>query len=194
MKINQIKITDIYQAKNLINEQWPSKIITLLGPAYPHKLDIQSTGPHHLRVVCDDITMDIPKWIAPQKNHIEQILNFSDLFLEEDRLLVHCRGGISRSTSCSIGLLVYKGEKVQDAFALVHRQSPHMDPNQLILKLFEDVLGASYGILDYYEQWAADNEELINKIPKSIEIHNKEILYDRWKQSSNAKKSEAWRR
>lgn len=190
-KLFQLKVTDIHNAQKLIDQKWPSKIITLLGPAMSHKKDIQSTGPHHLRITFDDITVAMPKWIAPTASHIEEILSFSKNFNSDDRVLIHCRGGISRSTSTAIGVLIQHGLSPEDAFVYVKTQSRDMDPNELVLSYMDYQLGCKLKLLDYYHEWAKDKKHVINSIPKAYGAmvrDNARELYDLWEKQSDVRK------
>jgi predicted protein tyrosine phosphatase len=192
-KLFELKVTDIYQAQKLIDQNWPTKIITLLGPTMSHKPDIQSTGSHHLRITCDDVTMSLPKWIAPNSKHVEQILSFSKNWNSNDKVLIHCRGGISRSTSCAIGILVQHGLSPEHAFEFVQSLSKDMDPNELILSFMDYQLGCKLSLLDYYHEWAKTQYHVINFIPKaygSMVRDNARELYDLWEKQDDVRKHE----
>jgi predicted protein tyrosine phosphatase len=146
-------VTDIQRAQELIQQQWPTRIITLLGRNNASKPFIESTGPHHLRVVVDDICQPQAGGILPSRRMVEEILNFSQSFTPQDKVLVHCRYGLGRSTSVMIGLLVQHGVHPMDAIAVVHGQRPLMDSNEMFLYHFDNALHKGLQLMDAYDTW-----------------------------------------
>ena len=193
----ELRIGDIDQAQQLIALQWPTRIITLLGPDLPPKPNISSTGDHHLRVEMDDITTQMPGWIAPNAGHIKKILEFSKDFKCNDRVLIHCRGGISRSTSTSVGVLVQHGMAPDAALHAVQSLRPVADPNELIIHLMDHALCQCMNLIDAYQAWADRHPQtLINRMPRAYrdEIDsNARELYKLWQHWSHARKGAEWR-
>lgn len=90
----------------------------------------------HLVVHMHDTEVAADSW-SPKLDDIIRVFDFVD---KDDRVLVHCYAGISRSTAMGLGLLVSAGVSVQDALTHVHADRPNMSPNKLILRLIDDHL------------------------------------------------------
>jgi len=194
----ELKISDIWEAESLMAEGWPTKIVTLLGPCLPPKKDVQSSGDHHLRIVMDDVTSAIPGWLAPNASHINKVLSFTENFHCMDRVLIHCRGGISRSTSTSIGVLVQHGIDPIEAIRTVQQLRSCLDPNELIIHLMDHALGQKMQLIDAYQSWAdCQSHSIINRMPRAwrTEIDsNARELYKIWDLHKSHRKDAEWRR
>lgn len=163
-----LKVTSITKAQQLLDQNWPTKIITLRGNPKPGTPEIVSTGSHHLHVRVDDSTIPMPGELIPNRNHIEQILNFSKDFTGDDRVLIHCYAGVSRSTSCAVGVLCQHGIDPLEAFFVVDSLTKDMDPNQLIVYLMDVALNMKCQLIDAYEIWRKNKSYAMwNMIPKS---------------------------
>jgi hypothetical protein len=79
---------------------------------------------------------------APDRNQVYRILLFSQNFTREDRILIHCRAGISRSTAIAISILCQHSPVGEEKLAVdqVRAIRPVMLPNFLITKLADEIL------------------------------------------------------
>lgn len=114
--------------------------------------------PNRVMFWFDDIEGDINGFIAPTKQHIENILLiFNEKQLKNSRknIVVHCRAGISRSTAVAIGLLIIRGKTIEQAFKIIHTQRIEMWPNALILKHFDDILNLNGMLIKHDKVWKA---------------------------------------
>jgi predicted protein tyrosine phosphatase len=79
---------------------------------------------------------------GPDRNHVYRILLFSQPFTFDDKILIHCRAGISRSTAIAIAIVCQHsppGEEKQ-AVEQIRAVRPVMLPNFLIIKLADEIL------------------------------------------------------
>ena len=79
---------------------------------------------------------------APDRNHVYRILLFSQNFTREDRILIHCRAGISRSTALAISILCQHAPVGEEKLVVeqVRAIRPVMMQNFLIIKLADEIL------------------------------------------------------
>ena len=79
---------------------------------------------------------------APARNDVYRILLFSQGFTLNDRILIHCRAGISRSTAIACGIAAQHSPVGEESLAVAHIRSirPVMMPNFLIIKLADEIL------------------------------------------------------
>ena len=77
----------------------------------------------------------IPSPDGPTEAEIARILMFSVSFTRFDKILVHCRAGISRSTAIAFAVTCqhsHPGEE-RKAFAYIRKLRPQLLPNRLIV-------------------------------------------------------------
>lgn len=131
----QLKVVGLEEANQLIEEGWPTRIIGLTGDAR------DTLGPHHLHIVVSDVGVALPTAIYPTPEHLVMALDFTKDLTDDDRLLVHCFAGQSRSTAISIGILIDHGMGYADAFAHVETIRSILMPNRLFIQHIDDHFG-----------------------------------------------------
>lgn len=77
---------------------------------------------------------------SPNFEHISKILNFTNYLNNNDRILIHCHAGISRSVAVAIGIMVQHGYKPEEAIQYCIKIRPQMYPNELIAHIFDIIL------------------------------------------------------
>lgn len=91
----------------------------------------------------DDI--DREKFIWFNDEHAESIIEFAER-LKNDRLIVHCHAGISRSSACSTAIAQMKGIPASTIF----NDHPNIQPNRHILKIIYSQAGLDF---NDYVKW-----------------------------------------
>jgi len=104
---------------------------------------------------CHDIVMQEHPWVAPTIDQFVAIMNFAEDFTDDDVVMIHCSAGISRSTATAILLLMLHGADEEEAFNAVEQNRPNMNPNTLILRFADELLGMDGGLIEYHKQWMA---------------------------------------
>ncbi len=121
------------RAVTLINGPMMADIVT------PAQID---TG-GHLRLIMNDIDYPAEGLVAPEADHIYQLIDFVQDWDRETALLIHCHAGISRSpaaafiTLCALQPEVPEDELVQRLRA----SSAAAKPNRLLVRLADEILG-----------------------------------------------------
>jgi predicted protein tyrosine phosphatase len=79
---------------------------------------------------------------GPQENEIGLLLDFSQRFTMADKILIHCRAGVSRSTALAYAVVCQHGQPGQEAeaFAYVRQIRPQLFPNGLVVKMADRIL------------------------------------------------------
>ncbi len=91
----------------------------------------------------NDIASPQKDLVAPNRSHIEALLKFFSGWNDQERLLIHCWMGISRSTAAALLACATVNPK-QDMEALaqnLRRLSPMATPNPLMVELGDEILG-----------------------------------------------------
>ncbi len=123
-------------------EGWATKVVSLIQTQLVASLP-KFEQPHLVLVFSDEENAISPN--RPKQEYIQKVFAFVGA---EDKAVVHCEGGISRSVAMAIGLLLRAGKSVEEAVIEVHRWSPNMWPNRLMLGL----IGTELGIEDLPEK------------------------------------------
>jgi predicted protein tyrosine phosphatase len=99
----------------------------------------------HLRLAMHDIDEPLPQHVAPNDDHIAQIIDFALTWGGEAPMVVHCWAGISRSTAAAFTVLcAINPDASEETIALALREaSPTAYPNRLIVRLADEALGRS---------------------------------------------------
>lgn len=185
----EFKIDNAHRAYELMQEGWPTRIVSLVGPDL--NFDLPSQGDHHLIKVFHDFegpvdpeTLKGTVWelkhdlILPTYLDVLDVLAFTNDLTDKDRLLIHCHAGRSRSAAMLIGIIanhlwrlasdeeVYQDAK--DAVRMVAEVRPTMIPNRLIIQYADDLLG--YGGLlekasrEYWDSYSGRDKDLRTKL------------------------------
>jgi predicted protein tyrosine phosphatase len=88
---------------------------------------------NHLHVSVSDIVAPLVGHVPPTSDHLAQVLDFTAALADDDRLLVHCFAGQSRSTAYAIAVLIQHGVPYSTAFHQVAAQRPFLMPNKRIV-------------------------------------------------------------
>jgi predicted protein tyrosine phosphatase len=127
-----LKVVGLDEANILRQENWPTRIVSLTGD------EMLDYGPRHLHVTVDDVNYPTPHWLCPELSHLQQVLEFTKDLTTDDRLLVHCLAGISRSTSIAIGILIQHGMDYREAFERVETVRACLIPNRMFIQHIDD--------------------------------------------------------
>lgn len=81
---------------------------------------------------------------SPTIEHVKRLVELADSLLaskEDVRVLYHCQAGIARSTAALFILLVRGGMTYQQAYDNILRVRGVLNPNMLMIKYADDVMG-----------------------------------------------------
>jgi predicted protein tyrosine phosphatase len=86
--------------------------------------------------------VDYPSEDGPQEDEIGHLLDFSQRFTESDKILIHCRAGVSRSTALAYAVVCQHTKPGQEkkAFAYIRKLRPQLFPNRLVVKMADAIL------------------------------------------------------
>ena len=123
-------------------------VLSILDPDYPVPEAFGQYGEHErLELRFDDVVDEKLGVIAPQREHVEQILAFGRSLAsdagEPARLLVHCHAGISRSTAAMVLILAQAlpQQSAETVIGLVHGIREKAWPNLRIIEFGDAMLG-----------------------------------------------------
>jgi predicted protein tyrosine phosphatase len=124
-------VDDIAKCKNAFK---PTYTISIVDGDY----DVGSTD---LKLRIDNITNPMPGLVHPQPRHLETILAFTEDLGDDDRILIHCNAGQSRSTAVAIAVLIQHDLTPQEAFDTVAQLQPNLLPNMRLIEYTDHYFG-----------------------------------------------------
>lgn len=147
MFITICRKSEVYQ---VCKDQNITHIISTLDPGdritAPHYID------GHLLLTFDDIEFKGDKF-SPMPEHVAEILEWSSQLKDEDRLLVHCWAGVSRSTALALAIWIqHHGKDYEAAKKWLMEARPIACPNRLIAEYADQILGCDGELLRIAEE------------------------------------------
>jgi predicted protein tyrosine phosphatase len=82
--------------------------VSILDPKEPQPVELVGHEGKTRTFRFDDVVRHSNGFVLPQREHVEAILEFDRRAKEEDRLVVHCHAGLSRSTAAFVALLAQR--------------------------------------------------------------------------------------
>ena len=157
----EIKVTGIAKAKSLIGADWPTHIISVIndaGPNWPATHIDQQHSNHAIwefHDVENDEPMEYQELVKPTMKTMREIMEQVEAWNlgDDDKLLIHCSAGKSRSTAIALAILVRAGMTFQDAMGRIKLLSPAMCPNRLMVEMFDEILGQEGQLIDELNRW-----------------------------------------
>jgi predicted protein tyrosine phosphatase len=115
-----------------------------------HERRIEAYFPKALAVFSYFDDVDYMTRNGPQEDEISHLLDFSRRFTTTDKILIHCRAGISRSTALAYAIVCQHTKPGQEAkaFAYIRKIRPQLFPNHLIIKMADDILKRKGQLID----------------------------------------------
>ncbi len=148
-----------------------SHLVTCLsGEVHVETPDAIKPG-NHIRLFIHDIWEPVEGYIAPNAEHVLQLVEFAAAWDRRGPMVVHCRAGISRSTAAAFVMLCALNPAAPEALIArrLREASPSASPNRLIVKLGDAVLGRAGRMLAAVE--AIGRGEIVNEaIPFSLPV------------------------
>ncbi len=141
-----LKVVGLDEAIVLVQQNWPTRIVSLTDD------DALQHGPKHLHIQVDDANFVTPHWRYPTREHLLQVLDYTKDLTAEDRLLVHCLAGISRSTAVAIAVLIDHGMSYQDAFERVNALRHILIPNKLFIQYTDEHFNLDGKLIEHAAQ------------------------------------------
>ncbi len=89
---------------------------------------------------------------GPNETHVKRLLDVIDSLTaskDDVRVLFHCQAGIARSTAAAFILCVRAGMSYQEAYDHVLRVRGVLNPNMLMIKIADDLMGKNGEMLDF---------------------------------------------
>lgn len=167
----ELKVESLSKAKALIQQDWPTHIISIVNDAGgdfgPSQIDRQHDDHYHFSF--HDVENDeVTEYVVPTKKDVADILETAKMVPANGKLLVHCTAGKSRSTAAAIGILIQDGMAPQEAFDWMKAHRPAMFPNRLMIEYVDQILGLDGALIEIVRTYYTEKLMLF---PKLVEIN-----------------------
>ncbi len=147
----KLKISNLEGAVQL-SQQWATHTVSILDADIDYssraiELPLEHNRNLLRRYFFHDIFLEeytlpnvLQEPIFVTEQHIKDILEFTALLQADNRLLIHCHAGISRSTAVACGVLCQHGLPPQEAVNIVFSLRSQALPNPRVIVLFDKIL------------------------------------------------------
>jgi predicted protein tyrosine phosphatase len=137
-----IYICGLYGVAEAVAQVQPSHVISITDPETPAPRVPGVSLARHLKLEFHDVAEPYPDLVAPDNEHIWQIIAFGIEWDAASPLLAHCHAGASRSTAAAVIVASLGAEGRERELALLLRsRAPHADPNRRMIALADALLG-----------------------------------------------------
>jgi predicted protein tyrosine phosphatase len=117
------------------------RIISILGPGSPVPPELQDLDKPVLALRFDDVVQGEPGNVTPGDEHIRALIAFDAEAAADERLVIHCAAGISRSTAAlAILLCARHPDREDEIFAAIRAIRPKAWPNARMVEIADRLL------------------------------------------------------
>ena len=171
--MSRILIAPYAELEEAVRKHRPSHVLSVLADPFV-ETPFGIAPERHLRVSVDDIDAPHEEFVAPQSDHIADIIAFGRDWNFRQPFLVHCWAGISRSTAAAFILLNdIHGPGHEGHIAKGLRfHVPHAMPNRLMVAHADQLLGRRGRMIGAVEDMAEPNpatQGAVADLPVSLE-------------------------
>jgi predicted protein tyrosine phosphatase len=145
-----IHVCSLALLPDIVKTTGASHLITVMADVHKVVRPPSIAAGNHLVISMDDIIMPVDGFVAPQRDHVEQVLDFGRRWDRSAPLVIHCYAGISRSTASAFAIacaLNPEREEI-DIARRIRKDSPTAHPNRLIVGHADDLLGRKGRMID----------------------------------------------
>ena len=145
-----IHVCSLALLPDIVKATGASHLITVMANVHQVQRPLSIAAGNHLVISMDDINIPTEGFVAPQRDHVEQVLDFGRRWNRAAPLVIHCYAGISRSTASAFAIAcALNPERAEiDIARRIRRDSPTAHPNRLIVGHADDLLGRQGRMID----------------------------------------------
>jgi predicted protein tyrosine phosphatase len=134
-----LRIESAPDAIKLMHQGWPTHVLSLVGDDL--RVELPCFGPHHFIARFHDVEAESEGFVAPSEKVLAAALEHAAGLGEDERLLIHCHAGKSRSPAMALGVMVGAGASPAEALEKVKSLRPFVIPNRLMVRILDGLLG-----------------------------------------------------
>ena len=118
-------------------------LVTLVSPGTLVARPIEIAPHRHCTIAVSDIIAALPGQVLPEREHLDDLLDFVREWDRAEPMVIHCFAGISRSTAAAF-IAACALNPARDEFAVaraIRAASPTATPNARLVALADEALG-----------------------------------------------------
>jgi predicted protein tyrosine phosphatase len=152
-----IKITELDLAEIILEGNYPSfyptRTLSLVDDSEYMNENFKPVNSSHLVLYVDDITTPRQGYTLPETKHVELGLKHFENLNDNDRVLIHCHAGVSRSTAMAVLLLVKYGMSPEEAILHIEDVRDCLWPNEYIIEIGDKLLDCDGRLISAVQNW-----------------------------------------
>lgn len=124
---------------------------------YDHMLGLNDPSltipnkPNYHNIYMLDITMQTD--YSPREKHIEEIVNWSKRIKSNEKVIIHCMAGISRSSASAVAVLINHGMPVEQIYPHIMTIRSIANPNWLMIQMIDDYFNLCGMLKEEHKKW-----------------------------------------
>ncbi len=134
---SNIHVCSLAALQDVVDRTGASHVVTVINPWSMPQTPVGVVAANHLKIAVNDIEEPQSGLVAPDDNHIAQLLDFVAGWQRDNPMVIHCLAGISRSSAAAFIAICALNDAVPEltiARAL-RSASKTASPNRLMVKL-----------------------------------------------------------
>lgn len=136
-----LAITSIWGVDQALAEFKPVKLISIVDPGNMIDTPDSIAWHYHLKIQLHDFSVKFQGMTLPHEDHIARLIEFGGKWRAEERLLIHCQGGVSRSAAGALILLCQKNPgRESEVAAMLRERAHHIRPNWPMIDIADRLL------------------------------------------------------
>lgn len=117
------------------------RVVSILGPGAPVPPELHNLEKPVLALRFDDVVQTEAGSVTPADEHIRALIAFDAEAAADERLVIHCAAGISRSTAAlAILLCARHRDREDEIFAAIREIRPRAWPNARMVEIGDRLL------------------------------------------------------
>ena len=139
---NRIHVCSVDRIEQITAKTGARHLVTLINNELQVATPSGIEADKHLRLIMNDISEPRDNLIKPEKQHIENLLDFTASWDQQAPMVIHCLAGISRSTAAMFITLCALNPKTDESTiaTALRAASPTAHPNRLLVEYGDTLL------------------------------------------------------
>jgi predicted protein tyrosine phosphatase len=144
-----IIVSPLCHVERLLAKHSFSRSLSLLAPWQTVIFETDPLPRDRLILAFNDVTAPGPGLVMPDESMVDAIADFGRACRRDDRVLIHCWMGVSRSPAAAYIIACARAPGEEKAIAdALRRRSPVATPNRLLVSLADDLLARGGRMVD----------------------------------------------
>jgi predicted protein tyrosine phosphatase len=139
----RLHVCSLARVSETVTRTGARSLVTLISPGTPVPRPSEIAPDRHCFIAVSDIIEALPGQVLPEREHLDELLDFVRGWDRADPMVIHCYAGISRSTAAAF-IAACALNPARDEFSVaraIRAASPTATPNARLVALADARLG-----------------------------------------------------